>query len=252
LENIKEVYQSISFGPQLGPMWFAMLLLILSFALIPLLVKDRFGRSQEETLASTQIVLFALVIGFLTFVLRIFQPVGSVFQPLNLQLPHTLQYISLFLAGSLAYHRNWLDEISTVRPRNWILMIAGLLIVLPVVFILSGGLEGNVDPALGGWHWQSLAYALWEQLLCVSLILVYLYYFRLYASRTSPLLNELAASSYAAYLIHPLVLVVLTTLLASIRLHPLGKIAMALIPGLVLSFLAAGIIRRIPLLRRVL
>lgn len=251
-ENISQVYRSITFGPELGPMWFAMLLLLLSFLLLPFLVKDRFRGTITKAPGPRQIILLALLIGCLTFVVRIFQPVGSVFQPLNLQLPHTTQYIFLFWAGSLVYHRGWLDGIEEFNSRFWSWMIAGLFIALPVVFVLSGGLEGDAAPALGGLTWQSLAYSIWEQLLCVSVMMVFLKTFRTHANQTSLFLKELAKSSYAAYFIHPLVLVVFSALIDFVSIHPLGKISLALIPGLVLSFLAAGLLRRLPGLRQVL
>lgn len=252
LENITRLYRSITFSYELGPMWFALLLLILSLVLFPFLRKDILDRIGKEPLTRPKIVFYAIVIGSLTFILRIFQPVGSVFQPLNLQLPHTLQYILLFLAGSLFYHRNWLDRISEIYSRNWILLIAGLMIIMPVIFIFSGGLEGDAAVALGGLNWQSFVYSIWEQLLCVSIIVVFLYYFQVYANHTSPILKELASSSFATYLIHPLILVVITALLDFIKIHPLGKISISLVPGLVLSFLAAGLIRRLPGLRQII
>jgi hypothetical protein len=252
LEMIIQTYRAISFGPELGPMWFALLLLILSFVLFPFLVKERYEGFLQSVPTPAQILLFALLIGCLTFSLRIFLPVGYVFSPLNLQLPYTLQYIFLFWAGSLIYHRDWLERIDEVYSNLWLVMIAGLLIILPIVFVLSGGLEGDVAPALGGLTWQSFVYSVWEQLLCVSLIIVYLRFFRIYANQTAPILKELAASSYAAYLIHPLILVVFSALIDPIKIHPLGKISLALIPGLVLSFLAAGALRRVPGLRQIL
>lgn len=251
-ENFERVYRSIRFGPELGPMWFAVLLLILSWALLPFLARDRFAGARKTAPAPVQIILFGLLIGCLTFLVRIFQPVGTVFRPLNLQLPHTTQYVFLFWAGSLVYHKGWLDRIEESYSRFWFLLIAGLLLALPVVFIFSGGLEGDAGPALGGLTWQSLAYSIWEQLFCLSLIVIFLRWFQLHANKTAPVLKELALSSYAAYLIHPLVLVVIASLIDPVKIHPLAKISLALVPGLVLTFLAASLLRRLPGLRRVL
>ena len=251
-ESIQEMYQWIQFGPELGPMWFVTLLLILTFLYFPHLVKDRFRKTENRDLSMVRILYFAVVIGCLTFLVRILHPVGSVFQPLNLQLPHTIQYIFLFLAGSLAFHRSWLDRISELNSKPWILLVGGLLIAFPFVFIASGGLEGDVTPAMGGINWQSFVYSLWEQLICVSLIVIFLKWFQSHADRTAAILSEMARSSYAAYWIHPLVLVVCAALLAPIEIHPLGKISLLLIPGLLLTFFTAGLIRRIPGLKQIL
>lgn len=119
-------------------------------------------------------------------------------------------------------------------------------------FNLSGGIEGEAGPALGGLTWQSLTYSIWEQLLCVSVIMVFLKSFWTHANRISPILMELAKKSNAAYLIHPLVLVVFCALIDFIRIHPLGKISLALLPGLVLTFLPASLLRRPPGPRQIL
>jgi glucan biosynthesis protein C len=252
LEVIRGTYARLSFGTELGTMWFALLLLIFSITTLPFLKKDLLGGEKTGPLKNTRIIVFALCLGALTFIVRIFQPVGSVFQPLNLQLPHTVQYLFMFLAGVMAYHRNWLHEIRKVFSRSWIVGLMGLLLALPVVFILSGGLTGDVSPALGGMYWQSLFYSVWEQLMCVSVAVITLFYFQRKFDRSSPILKELSSSSYAAYLIHPLVLVAYTTLIYAVKIDPLLKIGVSVIPVLILCFLAAAALRRLPGLRRVL
>ncbi len=136
-----------------------------------------------------------------------------------------------------------MGEISTP---SWLFFILGLVLVMPLLFVLSGGLEGNLDPALGGLHWQSLAYSLWEQLFCVSLIVTLLSVFKKYLSSSNRFWKELAASSYAAYFIHPLVLVIFAALIQPITVHPLLKIFLSLGPVLLFCFLAAANLRRLP------
>jgi peptidoglycan/LPS O-acetylase OafA/YrhL len=123
---------------------------------------------------------------------------------------------------------------------------------MPGFFILSGGLEGNVTPALGGFHWQALAYAFWEQLFCLGMIITLLSHFKKKKNHQGKLAKELTASSYAAYIFHTPVLVLFTVLLRGLTLHPLIKIIALALPVLGLCFLSASLIRRLPGFRSVL
>jgi glucan biosynthesis protein C len=252
LLKVRSVYQQLRFGYELGPMWFVLLLLILTILFLPFQKRPSFSQIFHGLSDRRRIVLFAIVSGVITFLVRIRLPVGYVFQPLNLQIPHVTQYIFMFLAGILAFHGNWLDKIEQVYSRGWPFLILGLILIMPLLFFLSGGLEGDVTPALGGFHWQSLAYSLWEQLFCVSMIVTLLYFFKTRANRFSRLTREMAASSYAAFFIHPLILVTYSALIHRAALHPLIKISISVFPVLVLCFLAASVIRRIPGLNSVL
>jgi hypothetical protein len=154
--------------------------------------------------------------------------------------------------GIVAFHGKWFDHLELIFSRSWLYLILGLLLSMPIIFVLSGGLEGDLGPALGGFHWQSFTYSLWEQLFCVSIIITGLFYFQKYANFTTRLSQELARSSYAAFIIHPLILVTYTALIHQVSLHPLLKISFSILPVLSLCYLAASIIRRIPGLKYVL
>ncbi len=252
LSSFIMIYQQLEFGYELGPMWFVLLLLILSILFLPWSMDPKFSSKLQAIPSPLKILLFALFTGIFTFLIRINYPVGYVFQPLNLQTPHVLQYIFLFFMGIVAFHGKWFDHLELIFSRSWLYLILGLLLSMPIIFVLSGGLEGDLGPALGGFHWQSFTYSLWEQLFCVSIIITGLFYFQKYANFTTRLSQELARSSYAAFIIHPLILVTYTALIHQVSLHPLLKISFSILPVLSLCYLAAFIIRRIPGLKYVL
>ena len=52
------------------------------------------------------------------------------------------------------------------------------MVLFPIVFALGGALEGNTDVFMGGLHWQSLAFAIWEEFVGVGIILALLVLFR--------------------------------------------------------------------------
>ena len=256
LDNMLDIYQSLIFGPELGPMWFVLLLLILSilYVLIKLMQKYLFAKSKTIPAYPTQVKMFtfAIFIGAITFLIRIPLPIGFVFQPFNLQIPFVPQYIGLFIIGIAAYHGNWFNQVKIHIFPFWRNLTLFLVVLMPLLFILSGGLEGDVTPALGGLHWQSLAYSLWEQLFCLGMILTLLSYFKNKFNNQGKITQELSTNSYAVYIFHTPVLVLFTISLRGVNLHPIPKILATALPALVLCFLSASLLRRLPGLKAVL
>jgi peptidoglycan/LPS O-acetylase OafA/YrhL len=256
LAGLREIYQSLNFGIELGPMWFVILLLIFSFLYVfwNLLLKKLPLNFNDDLFLPNKfkLITYALLIGASTFLIRIYFPIGFVFQPLNLQVPFLLQYIMLFIFGITAYRGKWLDLLEPTTTRFWRNFTLVLIALMPALFFLSGGLDGDITFALGGFHWQSLSYALWEQLFCLGMIITLLSYFKEKKNQQSQLAKELASSSYAVYILHTPVLVIFTALLSGITLHPLIKIFLFALPVLGLCFLSASLIRRLPGFRSVL
>ncbi len=256
LAGLRELYQSLNFGIELGPMWFVVLLLIFSILYVfwnLLLKKLHLNFNIGLFLPNRfKLITYALLIGVLTFLIRIYFPIGFVFQPLNLQVSFLLQYITLFIFGITAYRGKWLVLLKPTTTRFWRNLALVLIALMPVLFFLSGGLDGDVTSALGGFHWQSLAFALWEQLFCLSMIIALLSFFKEKKNYQRQLAKELTASSYAAYIFHTPVLVLFTSLLSGLTLHPLIKIFLFALPVLGLCFLNASLIRRLPGFRSVL
>ncbi len=256
LAGLRVIYRSLDFGIELGPMWFVILLLIFSILYIfwnLLLKKLPLNFNIDLFLPNRfKLITYALLIGASTFLIRIYFPIGFVFQPINLQIPFLLHYITLFILGISAYHGNWLDLLEPTTIRFWRNFTLALITSMPGLFILSGGLDGDVTSALGGLHWQSLAFALWEQLFCLGTIITLLSYFKEKKNHQNQLSKELAASSFAVYIFHAPVLVMFTALLRGLTLYPLFKIFLFAFPILCLCFLSGSLIRRLPGFRSVL
>jgi len=252
LENLLSVYKQIRFGYELGPMWFIMLLLI--FSLILVIFKNSINQSPIQIASPGRFSIFiaAITIGLLTFIVRITLPIGSVFQPLNLQLPHLIQYIFMFFAGVYIYLADWQDKLQSVSLKFWLPLSIALIIVLPVLFFLVGGANGDVGSALGGFTWQSLVFSIWEQIFCVSMVATFLSFFYKCMNINTGLTRELSASSYATYIFHSLVLVIFTALLQGLRYPPIIKITLLAVPTLVLCFFIASLLRRLPGLKSIL
>jgi len=240
-----------------GPMWFVEALLL--FTLFYMGVRFFFRKSkslEHKTIplpADGIILLFALVLGLLTFVIRIWLPVGWVLEPFGFQFPHFAQYISWFAVGLVAFRNNWLEKLTWRRGIRWF-VAAQLMIFLgfPALFTLGGGVDGDTEPFIGGFHWQSLGYSVWEQVIGISMVLGLLVIFRKFLDKQGKMEKRLSASAYAAYLVHPPVLVFISYAFREVDLHPILKFILLAPLVWLLVFVIAYLFRRLPGLRRVL
>lgn len=246
-----------NFSLATGPVWFveALLIFAVMYALWRLLIKSPVTPAQGEGKAPSNIGVagFALLLGALTFTVRIWLPVGWNFAALNLQFPYFVQYIGLFVVGLIAYRRGWLLGISDAMGKLWLgVAIVCIVVVLPVVFVLGGALEGNVGPFIGGLHWQSFALSVWEQFVCMGMVIGLLVLFRKRYNHQGNLAKALSASAYTVFLIHAPVIVFLALALRGISLHPLLKFPLVALMAVPLCFLIANYLRQLPLARDIL
>jgi glucan biosynthesis protein C len=238
-----------------GPLWFIETLLIFSllYVLWQLLARPRPAKPAVETRfpVSGSIALFALLLGVAGFVVRLWLPIMWNFEPLNLQFPFFAQYIALFVVGLIAYRRNWLLGLPKTTGRLW-LGIGVLMILLFWPLAVAGGMDKGIALFAGGWHWQALAYALWESFLCLGMCIGLIYAFRRYANRQGRLASFLSRNAYTAYLIHEVVIIAIAYAARDVTLYPLLKFALAVLVAVPLTFGLSSLIRKIPYTDRVL
>ena len=240
-----------------GPLWFVEVLLIFSFVYVlwrrffrpapptpPVVTESRFP-------SNTAIALFAMLLGAVTFAIRLWVPVGWNFSLLNLQFPFFAQYIALFIVGLIAYRRNWLLSLPEATGKFW-LRIAIVLILLFMPMALAGGAMESDQPFRGGWYWQSLAYSLWESFLCMGMCIGLIYLFRRYLNRQGRLAKFLSPNAYTAYIIHAQVITATALVLRNVDLYPLLKFGLAILIALPLCFVLSNLIRKLPYTDRVL
>lgn len=198
--------------------------------------------------------LLALSMGLATFTVRIWLPVGWFFTPLNLAIPSFVQYVSLFILGTVAYRRGWLSAVSedAAKGKLWRYVVAILLVVAPVVLAMGGGLEGNTTAFLGGVRWQAFFYALWEQFVCVGMIVSMLCWFRQRHDRQGRLAKGLSNSAYATYVFHAPVLVFVSIGLRDLSLPSMLKFGLVSLICIPACFLVGTLVGRVPWARTVL
>jgi glucans biosynthesis protein C len=248
-----------------GPMWFVEALLIFSLVYVlwrlatarrakPQRSSETFEVSTSSSTApgNGAMALFALVVGLITFVVRLAWPVDRWLEPLHFQLAQHPQYIAYFVIGLIAYRRNWFAGVRIAQARLWAWVAAGLVLSYPVIVVLSGALEKGVEEFKGRLTWQSALYSVWEQYLCLALIVALLVWFRERFNRQGQLAAAMGADTYAVYFIHPAVIIPLAYALSGIVMVGLFKWVLVAPLALALCFLVAHLIRKLPLLRNVL
>ncbi|PKB18819.1 acyltransferase [Flavobacterium sp. 5] len=208
-----------------GVMWFVAALLF--FTMIYVLMQKFFKTDFSKSLPAPgtfQILSFAVIIGTISFIVRIIFPVGWVLKPLGFQLGHFTQYIALFIVGIMASRNNWFEQL-TDQTRKYLKKSIGFcLLFFPIFFFIRAKLNMPISWYSGGFHWQSLVYAIWEQWIGISILIVFLIKGRKSWNTTSAFLTKIARSNFVVYIFHPLVIISLTLLIRNWAIDPAIKL----------------------------
>jgi surface polysaccharide O-acyltransferase-like enzyme len=236
-----------------GVMWFVAALLF--FTMIYVLVQKIFKTNFKKPIpvpGAFQILSFAVVLGIISFIVRIVFPVGWVLKPLGFQLGHFTQYVALFAGGIIASRNNWLEQL-TYKTENYLKRSIGLcLLFFPVFFFIRVKLDMPVSWFSGGFHWQSLLYAVWEQCIGLSILTVFLIKGRKSWNKTSTVLAKLSRSNFVVYIFHPLVIISLTLLIRNSEIDPALKF-LFIAPLIVLASYCFGLLMlQIPGIKKIL
>jgi hypothetical protein len=239
-----------------GPLWFVAMLLIfaLAYVLWRGLVNQSGAPAQSDGKAPSNaaIAAFALALGLATFIVRIWIPVGEGVPLLNLQPAHVVQYIGLFTLGILAYRRNWFSGLSDAQGKFWLRIILLLIAVFPLLFVFGGALEGDFDSAFGGVHWQSFAYSIWEQFMCLAVVVTLLVLFRNRFNKQGTLTRGMSGAAYATYIFHATTIILLAVALRGIKLDLALKYVLVAPVAVALSFLVGYVAKKLPLAKNIL
>jgi hypothetical protein len=236
-----------------GPVWFLLTLFIFSFfyALWRLVAKSE-KDSQASVPSNGSILLFALLLGLVTFVVRLWIPVGTFYEPLHQEYAHYPQYTAMFALGTLAYRRGWLTTFpdSQTRLWNWVALLC--VLIVPAIVIAAGALTGELDErGAGGWNWISFAYSVWEGFTSLAFSIATLNWFRQRFDRQGWLAAKMADATFTAYVIHPAIIVPLALALSGIVMNLSLKFLIVAPLGIALVYVISYYFRRLPLIRNV-
>lgn len=226
--------------PGLGPMWFVFTLLIFEFCYI--CYRHFCGKQLHITCKFpriTTLIGFMLITGALAFTIRLYIPVGQ--DIFGLQLGFFALYIGMYLGGILAYRNQWLKQLELKNTRFWLIVV-----ILSTIFLLYVILSSPpTEEFAGGWNAQALFYAFWEPFMCVGISCLILTYGKFYFNYSSPSIQKLSRNSYAAYIIHPLIVVGCTLGADFLPGSPLIRLGLVCITGIPLCFIFGAGFRRV-------
>jgi peptidoglycan/LPS O-acetylase OafA/YrhL len=237
-----------------GPMWFALALLLFSavYAVCRKLnPKPHAAETQTALPTNSQVAGWTLAIGLCTFLVRIWQPIGT--NILNMQLCFFSQYILLFIVGIRAWRRDWLMRIPYRFAMRWMTaaLTVGSLVWLGI--IMAALVTHTENRLFGGWNWQSAGLSLWESFFCVGVCLGLIVLFRDKFNRQGKLARWLSDNSFSVYVFHPPLLIAVTLAMRGLDAPKLVKFLLATVLGTAVTYLASSLVlRRIPVLKRFL
>ncbi|MCA9872012.1 MAG: acyltransferase family protein [Anaerolineales bacterium] len=242
----------------MGVAWFLALLLTFSFGYAGWrwLRRERPSTSPSKSPFPSygRIGLFILGLAVITYLVRIIIPIGrSVLDfPTLAYLP---QYLGFFIVGTIAARHDWFRTLpDRVGKVGLATAVAATLLLFPIPIL---GILGGTMRFLGNGSWPSAVYALWDTTFAVGLCLASLTFFRRYFNTESRLGDLLAQNSYAVYVIHSPIIIVLAyafyLLLAAqgIELGPGLKFTIAALVMVPVCYILAYLLRKIPGVARV-
>jgi len=240
-----------------GPMWFALALLLFCIVLAGArsAKPDSLKKVVSPVVAPRGQHLFAFgaLLVIATFLIRLAQPIGtSVF---NFQLCFFPQYIAAFAAGVGASKYGWLEKLAISRYASvagWLGVMGGPLVFTTMVIVGGPPPESGPNLYTGGWNWRAFALAAWEQFTGLALALGLLAWSNRRCNYSGRVARWLSGRSFAVYMLHAPVLVALTPLIRPAVVNPFVGAALLTLSGLVMSFLAAEVARRVPGLKQIL
>lgn len=190
--------------------------------------------------------------GIITFITRLWLPIGWTLSPFEFQVAHFPQYISFFILGIMASNNHWLDSLNYRNCRKWFLFAQiMILFIFPMFLYLSGAVSGNLEPFMGGGHYQSFFYSLWEQFTGIALTIGILGLFQKRVNTQGKLGDLMSKSAYIVYIIHPPIVVLICLSVKAIELPLIYKFIIFALPVVGSCFLLAFLIRKIPIVKKI-
>jgi len=199
------------------------------------------------------IVSFVIALALITWFVRGWYAIDEwvpLFFVLAAEPAHLPQYVSLFAVGVIAFRGDWLRRLSTRMGMIW--LGVGLAASTGFYVVLALDLTWTEGWSAGGFTRRSLLFSTWEALICAGMCVGLIVAFRTVFRRTSPVLEALAAASYAAYILHVTFVVGLQAGLEEVDVSASVKFGLVASAGLLLSFGAGHLSRYVPGLRAIL
>jgi len=224
-----------------GPMWFLRVLLIFTavYTLWRQIIKlDSLQRKIPKHLSIPRysyLLFLAIGLGCLTFIVRIFLPIDV--RPLEIPWGQLIQYLMMFSIGVICIRYLWFEKMSKKHVKIWLITIIISLIIIYIDFFIAITINVDFIDFTGGANLHAFLFALVDSIICMGVIFVLIKVFYVKFNKQGPLLQKLSSSAYHMYLVHPLVLVIISIGFASLDLYPIIKLAIVFPLTVILCYL---------------
>lgn len=231
-----------------GPLWFILALFLFSVAYLVWRAFKPTPTKPRSLPSNRTILVFGLLLSASSFAVRLAYPIGtaSALDVLSFQIWFFPQYIALFAVGLLAFRGNWIMTITKKTGWLWGKIAIVLLILMPILFVVGSSGFPGLGPFGGGWSWQSVAFAFWEQFFCIAVSIGLTVWFREKLNNQNRFTKAITDSSYGAYLLQAPILVYLAVAFQGVQLPLMLKFVVFSPVAAALCFGIAFLIRKIP------
>jgi hypothetical protein len=230
-----------------GPLWFVAALL--TFSLVYAAWRWWRPTGTGAALRPRQLVIAAAVIAAGSFAVRLCWPwTGDTF--LTLRWQEWPQGAALFTLGVLWGERGWLGRIPLVWSRRCGQVAGAGLVAFSLLVAVTSVADEELAPLLGGWHWQSLAFAVLEGVIAVTFSLWLVAWFGRRWTQRGRLAARASRGAYAAYILHPPVLVLVSIAALPLPLPPEAKFVLVAAAGVLAAFTVGWAVTRSALIAR--
>jgi glucans biosynthesis protein C len=245
------MYESGVFG-YMGVMWFVELLIILSFAYAIyryFFPKGLLQLKDDRFPSHKSVFIFIMVVGLSSFMARLLFPMGGGYLAAR-PLASMVLFATAFFLGTVAWKYQWLEKLSDKAAWQWF-WVALVVMVLPlIVFVIIKKSVGFAS-IKGAGSIASLLYSYWEVIKCVGTGMLSIVVFRKYFDKQGRIMAAMGRSAFAAYVLHPLICVLIMFALSGAHIHPLLKFSIVTPVALVATFGISWLFLQVPLVNKI-
>jgi len=256
LSKFQSLEAFIRFITSTGPMWFLYVLLIFTavYTLWRQITKiDSIQRRIPKEFSIPKyyyLLLFAICLGFLTFLVRLVSPIDKF--PLGIPFGFIVPYLMMFSVGVIAVRYDWFQKMTRGHVKVWAITILATFMLLNLYVVLFVGFDSDLSVFLGGFNLPALLFAVAENVIAMGMIFVLLKIFYAKFNKPGKILKNLSSSAFYMYLIHPLVLVPVSLGFAFVPLIPVIKLAVVFPLTVILCYLISHfVLEKIHLKKRI-
>ncbi len=236
-------------GRGFGPLWFAVALLGFSLLYAGWRSFRPAVPNKQEAIGFGPLLLVAAGIAATDLLTWPHLP-DTVDRYWNFEWPHWQQTAGVFVLGVLAGERGWFREL----PPRLVRFCRNLAVPAVAGLSVLAAFAVRTEPSvITSGYWQGVVMALLDGFTVVMLMIWLVDVLqRRWAGPTSAITAGAAHGSYAAYLLHPVVLVGLSLILRAPTWPPEVKMLLVVAVGVPACFLVGDLMTRLPGVKRVL